>query len=345
MAAAAGDRLIAVLDTVSVAETGALLPPGPAQVSEYVVVALTAPVAWVPLTPIGVLQPPDAVQELAFIELQVNVEDAPGAITEGYTDSVAEVTFTVAVAGALMPPAPEQTSVYVVGAATGSVVWVPLVARVPVQPPVAVQEVALVELHVSVAVLPAGTALGVALNAAVGRGLTTMVTLAGWLVPPAPAHDRVKVAVLLSAPVLWLPLVAKLPVQPPEAEQDVALVEDHVNVAEPPAPIVAVDAWRDAVGRAGAGDEPPPPPPQADSAKAAANTRIESMMRMRLRGDLVAFDHMSPTASLLEKNRRKTRTCNPLRNGHSIMLNGRSSCSAALYLRSRDDVHVLHNVH
>jgi hypothetical protein len=45
MAAAVGDRLIAVLDTVRVAETGALLPPGPAHVSEYVVVAPTAPVA------------------------------------------------------------------------------------------------------------------------------------------------------------------------------------------------------------------------------------------------------------------------------------------------------------
>jgi hypothetical protein len=32
------------LETVSVAETGPLLPPGPLQVKEYVVVALTAPV-------------------------------------------------------------------------------------------------------------------------------------------------------------------------------------------------------------------------------------------------------------------------------------------------------------
>jgi hypothetical protein len=66
----------------------------------------------VPLTPIVEVQPPEAVQVAASIELQVNVEDPPGAITEGYTESVAEgTTLTVAVAGALVPPAPEQTSV------------------------------------------------------------------------------------------------------------------------------------------------------------------------------------------------------------------------------------------
>jgi hypothetical protein len=35
---------MATLDTVSCADAGALLPPGPLQVNEYVVVALTAPV-------------------------------------------------------------------------------------------------------------------------------------------------------------------------------------------------------------------------------------------------------------------------------------------------------------
>jgi hypothetical protein len=58
-------------------------------------------------------------------------------------------------------------------------VWVPLVASVPVQPPVAVQEVALVELHMSIDALPAGTTVGFALNAAVGSGAATMLTVAG----------------------------------------------------------------------------------------------------------------------------------------------------------------------
>ncbi|HEY3785816.1 MAG TPA: hypothetical protein VGL55_11090 [Steroidobacteraceae bacterium] len=35
---------------------------------------------------------------------------------------------------------------------------------------------------------------------------------------------------LLSAPLLWLPLLARVPVQPPEAAQDVAFVELHVSV-------------------------------------------------------------------------------------------------------------------
>lgn len=44
MAAAVGERLMVAPETVSVVETGALLPPGPLQVNEYVVFALTAPV-------------------------------------------------------------------------------------------------------------------------------------------------------------------------------------------------------------------------------------------------------------------------------------------------------------
>lgn len=36
--------------------------------------------------------------------------------------------------------------------------------------------------------------------------------------------------VALIATVAWLPLVASAPVQPPEAAQDVAFVEDHVRV-------------------------------------------------------------------------------------------------------------------
>jgi hypothetical protein len=38
----------------------------------------------------------------------------------------------------------------------------------------------------------------------------------------------------LSAPLDWEPLIALLPDQPPEAVQDVALVDDHVSVDAPP---------------------------------------------------------------------------------------------------------------
>jgi hypothetical protein len=40
--------------------------------------------------------------------------------------------------------------------------------------------------------------------------------------------------VALSAPVVVEPLVASLPLQPPDAVQEVALVEDQVNVELPP---------------------------------------------------------------------------------------------------------------
>jgi hypothetical protein len=44
MAALVGAMLMVRLETVSLAETGMLLPPGPLQIKVYVVVALTAPV-------------------------------------------------------------------------------------------------------------------------------------------------------------------------------------------------------------------------------------------------------------------------------------------------------------
>jgi hypothetical protein len=201
------------LETVSVAEAGVLLPPAPLQVNEYVVVvALTAPVFLVPLVPSALLQPPDAAHEVALLELQVNVDEPPGAITEGYTESLADGTiFTVAVAGAL--------------------------------------------------------------------------------VPPVPVHVSENVVLAVSAPVLRLPLAAKVALHPPEAVQEVALVEDQVSVADPPALIVWLDAPRVAVGNAAAGvagadDEPPP---QADRTDTAAKAPSEVMRRMKSRGDFFSI--------------------------------------------------------
>lgn len=75
----------------------------------------------------------------------------------------------------------------------------------------------------------------------------------------------------LSAPVLRVPFAASVPVHPPEAVQDVAFAEVHVNVAESPASIVFVDAFNDTVGCGLTGLEPPPP--HADNASAALSTR------------------------------------------------------------------------
>ena len=68
----------------------------------------------------------------------------------------------------------------------------PLVARVPDQPPEAVQEVALVELHVSVEAPPEATLVGFAVSVATGGDPPTVtVTDCGALVPPPPVQVNV----------------------------------------------------------------------------------------------------------------------------------------------------------
>jgi hypothetical protein len=137
--------------------------------------------------------------------------------------------------------------------------------------------------------LPAVTLVGFALKVAVGGSSTMTVTVAGLLVPPAPVHVRTNVASSPSAPVLRLPLAAKVPLQLPDAAHDVAWVEDQVSVVEPPASIVVLDASSDAVGSAGGdgggsdgdGEDPPPQPVSAD-----APSMIKTMKRMEFRGEV-----------------------------------------------------------
>ena len=140
----------------------------------------------------------------------------------------------------------------------------PLAANVPLQPPEAIQDVALVELQVSVEDPPLGMLVGFAVNVAVGTGLAFTVTVAAAaaLVPPEPIQVSEYVVSVVKAPVLWLPLVAKGPVQPPEALQDVASVELQVNIAASPRLTVIGDAVIDAVGAGGfvvTGTDPDPP--------------------------------------------------------------------------------------
>jgi len=80
--------------------------------------AVSAPVDWLPLTAFAPANvPPVAVQDVALVELQVNVEDPPLAIGVGFAVSVAVGTgamVTVAVAAVLVPPAPVHVNEYVV---------------------------------------------------------------------------------------------------------------------------------------------------------------------------------------------------------------------------------------
>ncbi len=68
--------------------------------------------------------------------------------------------------------------------------WLPpVMAFVPTNvPPVPVQDVALVELQVSIDAAPLRTAVGFAVSVAVGLGTTVTVAVAGVLAPPVPVQ-------------------------------------------------------------------------------------------------------------------------------------------------------------
>jgi hypothetical protein len=73
-------------------------------------------------------------------------------------------------------------------AVSAPVLWPPLVDLVPLQPPDAIHEVALVEFHVSVEAPPVGTDVGFAVSVTVAAGRTVTVAVATLLAPPAPAQ-------------------------------------------------------------------------------------------------------------------------------------------------------------
>jgi len=75
--------------------------------------------------------------------------------------------------------------------AAGETLSVPLVAFVPDQPPLAVQEVASVLDQVSIKEPPGAIAVGLAERVAVGAESTVTVALAGALVPPVPVQVSV----------------------------------------------------------------------------------------------------------------------------------------------------------
>jgi hypothetical protein len=108
------------------------------------------------------------------------------------------------------------------------------VAFVPLQPPLAAHEVALVELHVNVEAPPLAMDVGFAVSVTVAAGTTVTVAVATLLVPPAPVQISEYDVVAVIAPVLCVPLMDLAPLQPPEAVHDVAFVELHVSVEAPP---------------------------------------------------------------------------------------------------------------
>jgi hypothetical protein len=97
------------------------------------------------------------------------------------------------------------------------------------------------------------------------------VTVADALaVPPDPVQARANMLVLVNAPLDWLPEVALFPDHAPEAEQEVAFVEDQASIEDAPLATDVGFATRDTVG-AGGGAAPPDSgalePPQVASAR------------------------------------------------------------------------------
>jgi hypothetical protein len=153
------------------------------------VVALKAPVAFVPLVATAPVQPPEAVQEVALVETQVRVEPAPLATLVGLALSVTlgGVAETVTVADCdAEPPVPVQVRVNFVVAVRAEVLWEPEVASAPAHE--ALQEVALVDDQVNVDAAPLLTVLGFAERVTDGAGLVTDTVADCVALPPVPVH-------------------------------------------------------------------------------------------------------------------------------------------------------------
>lgn len=112
----------------------------------------------------------------------------------------------------------------------------PLVDSLPDHPPEAVQDVALLEVHVNVELPPSGTRVGLAVSdteGAEGAAGADIVTVAVCDAdPPAPVQVSVKLIVVVRGDVVLDPLMGCVPLQPPEAVQDCAFVALHVKVTD-----------------------------------------------------------------------------------------------------------------
>lgn len=261
------DKLTVGAGVAAVTETdvdACVVPPLPVQLRLNVVFVLSAPVLELPEVDFVPLQPPDAEQDVAFVDDQRSVLLLPLVTDVGEADSetvgagVGAVTETVRLACA-EPPAPVHVSVYDAEAVNAPVPWLPDVAFVPLQLPDAEHEVALVEDHVSVLLPPLLTVLGDAdsetVGACAGVEFRTDTEVLAWAVPPVPVQLSVKVVPVVKLPVLAEPDVARVPLQPPDAVQDVARVDDHVRVLELPLSTRLGEADNDTVGAVPVDDE------------------------------------------------------------------------------------------
>jgi hypothetical protein len=156
---------------------------------------VSAPVDCDPVMALAPAQAPEAVQEVALLDDQVSVDALPLAIVLGLALKLTvavgfALTVTVAVCAAV-PPAPLQVSVYAEVLVNAPVDWVPVIALAPDQAPEAAHEVAFVEDHVSVALLPLFKALGPTLRVRVGADALTETVADCAALPPVPVQIKV----------------------------------------------------------------------------------------------------------------------------------------------------------
>jgi uncharacterized protein (UPF0147 family) len=268
----ATERGLAESDTVGTGGGGGMLdtetfvdvvavPPAPVHARVNVLEVVSVLVDSLPDVPLAPDQAPVATQELAFVDDHVRVEELPLTTEVGLAESDTvgaggAVTVTAAEAVAV-PPAPVHARVNVLEALSAPLDWLPDVAWGPDHAPEAVHEVAFVDDHVRVEELPLTTAVGLAESDTVGAGGAVTVTAAEAVaVPPAPVHARANVLEVLSAPLDWLPEVAWGPDHAPEAVHELAFVDDHVRVEDPPVATAVGFAESDTVGTGGGGGMP-----------------------------------------------------------------------------------------
>ena len=153
------------------------VPPGPGHVSVKLVVANKGTVTSEPLVARDPLHPPLATHPVEFVDNQASVEFAPASILVGFAESeiVGEggggTVTAIVTALTAVPPGPEHVSEKLVVATRDAVDSEPLIGRAPLQPPLAMHAVALVDDQVSVELAPARMLAGLADSTTVGRGV------------------------------------------------------------------------------------------------------------------------------------------------------------------------------
>ena len=134
-------------------------------------------------------------------------------------------------------------------------VSLPLKALVPVQPPLALQLVALSADQFKVVEDPLSMLKLVAVSETFGGAALTVTAAEPLMLPPGPLQESVNVASPDRGPTLSLPLVLLMPDQPPLALQLSASVAVQLRMVEPALATLLSAALNDSVGGGSVGVE------------------------------------------------------------------------------------------